>query len=202
MGGHQRKRRGLLGLVLLVASVIVATAATTNASPAPVPSPLSVPVAPAPTAATGTSTLGLRGWEVLSSADSPASGRQISGPAFDTRGWLAVRPDDAGAPGTEIEAVLQNGACPDVFYATNMKKCFGYEKRIGADTVARFAVPWWFRTNFTAPLGAGRYQVLIVPGVVGQADVWVNGTEVATEETVQGDDTRYTFPVTGLLKSG
>jgi exo-1,4-beta-D-glucosaminidase len=202
VGGHQRKRRGLLGLVLLVASVIVATAATTNASPAPVPSPRSVPVAPSPTAATGTSTLGLRGWEVLSSADSPASGRQISGAAFDTRGWLAVRPDDAGAPGTEIEALLQNGACPDVFHATNMKKCFGYEKRIGADTVARFAVPWWFRTNFTAPLGAGRYQVLIVPGVVGQADVWVNGTEVATEETVQGDDTRYTFPVTGLLKSG
>ena len=40
---------------------------------------------------------------------------------------------------------------------------------------------------------------LIVNGVVGQADVWVNGTEVATQATVQGDYTRYTFDVTGCF---
>ena len=39
---------------------------------------------------------------------------------------------------------------------------------------------------------------LIVNGVVGEADVWVNGTEVATRDTVQGAYTRYTFDVTRL----
>jgi exo-1,4-beta-D-glucosaminidase len=36
-----------------------------------------------------------------------------------------VKPDDAGAPGTEINVLVQNGKCPDVFYSDNMRKCFG-----------------------------------------------------------------------------
>src|SRR6478735_3177049 len=62
-------------------------------------------------ASANTRTLGLRGWQVRSSAASD---------------WLAVHPDDAGAPGTEIDALLQNGGCPDVFFSTRMKDCFGY----------------------------------------------------------------------------
>jgi exo-1,4-beta-D-glucosaminidase len=151
---------------------------------------------------TGMTTVGLGGWEVLSSARTTAVGSQISRPGFDTTDWLGVKPDDAGAPGTEIEALLQNGACPNVFYGTNMKKCFGYEKRIGADTVPEFDVPWWFRTDFSASLTAGQHATLIVPGVVGQADIWVDGTEVATQSTVRGDYTRYTFDVTSLLVGG
>jgi hypothetical protein len=41
-----------------------------------------------------------------------------------------------------------------------------------------------------------------VGGVVGEADVWVNGTQVASRATVQGAYTRYTFDVTGLLRHG
>ena len=42
----------------------------------------------------------------------------------------------------------------------------------------------------------------MINGVVGQADVWVNGTEVATQATVEGDYTSYTFDVTSLLRPG
>ena len=42
----------------------------------------------------------------------------------------------------------------------------------------------------------------MINGVVGQADVWVNGTEVATEATVEGDYASYTFDVTRLLRPG
>ena len=38
--------------------------------------------------------------------------------------------------------------------------------------------------------------------MVGEADVWVNGHEVATRDTVQGDFTRYTFDITRLLRHG
>jgi exo-1,4-beta-D-glucosaminidase len=146
--------------------------------------------------------LGAGGWQVLSSATATQGGATISAPGFDTSGWLAVANDDGGAPGTEIEALLQNGACPNVYYSTNMKTCFGYETSIGADTVPEFDVPWWYRTNFTAGLTSGQYASLVVNGIVGQADVWVNGTEVATQATVEGAYTRYTFDVTGVLKSG
>src|SRR5580693_3533556 len=95
-------------------------------------------------------TLGRQGWQVQSSAattdwttgtGATASGNEISAPGFDTTGWLPVAADDAGAVGTEVEALLQNGVCPDdpglqpvnqstsgphsVFYSDNMALCFG-----------------------------------------------------------------------------
>ena len=61
----------------------------------------------------------------------------ISTPGFGTASWLHVRPDDAGAPGTEVGALVQTGHCPNVFFSTNMKSCFGYMTAIG-DPIAQF----------------------------------------------------------------
>jgi exo-1,4-beta-D-glucosaminidase len=161
--------------------------------------------------------LGTGGWRVASSKTATQSGAAISEPGFNTRSWLPVTNDDAGAPGTEIEALLQNGVCPghpslhvnqsndsrqSVFYATNMKKCFGYMNRIGPVTVPRFAVPWWWRTDFSPRLRPGQRAQLIVNGVIGAAAVWVNGHRLATPATVTGAYTRFAFDITGLLRRG
>ena len=173
--------------------------------------------ASASSAAPGFVTLGLGGWQVQSSATASQPGGLISTPAFDrtAAGWLQVKPDDAGAPGTEIEALLQSGVCrsgpatpppgdavPNVFFSTNMESCFGYSGHVGPVVVPQFEVPWWFRTDFSAPLGSDQHATLLVNGVVGQADVWINGREVATQATVQGDFTRYSFDVSGLVNRG
>ena len=147
-------------------------------------------------------TLGLAGWQVQSSRQAPQAGPAISKPGFSVRSWLHVRPDDAGAAGTEVGALVQTGRCPHVFFSTRMRGCFGYMSHIGADTVRRFAVPWWFRTTFTTRLKRSEHAQLIINGVVGEADVWLNGHRIATRSTVQGDYTRYTFNVTGLLRQG
>ena len=156
----------------------------------------------APAASADTQIVGLGGWQVQSSASATQSGSQISSPAFPTGSWLHVRPDDAGAVGTEVGALVQTGHCPAVFFSMNLKGCFGYMNTVGPDTIPEFSVPWWFRTDFVADPTSSGYAELIVNGVVGQADVWVNGTEVATQNTVQGDYTRYTFDVTKLLQPG
>jgi len=158
--------------------------------------------AAAGTGSTAISNLGAGGWKVLSSATATQTGQQISTPGFNTAGWLSVANDDAGAPGTEIEALLQNGTCPNVFFSTNMKTCFGYMKSIGRDTIKQFNVPWWFRTDFTPALAPGQDAKLIVNGVVGSADVWVNGQQVATSATVTGAYTRFTFDITSQVVSG
>jgi exo-1,4-beta-D-glucosaminidase len=155
----------------------------------------------APAASADVTTVGLGGWQVQSTAQAIQSAAAISTPGFGTASWLHVRPDDAGAPGTEVGALVQTGHCPNVFFSMNMKQCFGYLTAIG-DPVPQFAVPWWFRTDFTARPGHSDNADLIVNGLVGEADVWVNGHEVATRDTVQGDYTRYTFDVTGLLRHG
>ena len=156
----------------------------------------------APAAFAKLTTVGLDGWQVHSSAQVAQGGAQISTPGFPAGSWLQVKPDDAGAVGTEVGALVQNGRCPNVFFSMNMKDCFGYMNQIGADTIPMFSVPWWFRTTFTSDGESTTRTQLIVNGVVGQADVWVNGTEVATQATVQGDYTRYTFDITGLVRGG
>lgn len=146
----------------------------------------------------GTTTIGRAGWQELSSAKVTAPAAAVSSPGFDTAGWLHVRPDDAGAPGTEMTALLQNGSCPHVFYSDTMRRCFGTQQT-GRETVAPFADPWWYRTDFATPTDNPR-AALVVNGVIGEADVWVNGVEVATRATVQGAYTRYRFDVTALLR--
>jgi exo-1,4-beta-D-glucosaminidase len=148
----------------------------------------------------GLLTLGARGWQVQSSAVATEPGDQVSDPSFTPAGWLPVRPDDAGAPGTEINALLQNGECPNVFFSDNMRQCFGYMSKRGPVTVPRFAVPWWFRTDFT--LTSRQNAKLTVPGVVGEGDVWVNGTLVAGRDIVSGAYAPHTFDVTSLVHPG
>jgi exo-1,4-beta-D-glucosaminidase len=156
----------------------------------------------APAASARLTTIGLGGWQVQSSAQASQPGSAISTPGFPAGSWLQVRPDGAGAPGTEVGALVQTGHCPSVFFSTNMKDCFGYMNQVGPDTIPEFSVPWWFRTDFVAHRGHSGSTDLIINGVVGEADLWVNGHQVATKDTVQGDYTRYTFNVSGLLRHG
>jgi exo-1,4-beta-D-glucosaminidase len=173
---------------------------------------------PADTGASDISSLGSGGWKVASSAVATQTGGQISTPGFNTSSWLPVSNDDAGAPGTEIEALAQNGQCPgdtalqpvsqgtsgpnSVFFSNNLQLCYGFMNKIGPDTVSRFSVPWWWRTDFTPNLVSGQVATLIVNGVVGSANVWVNGQQVATASAVTGAYTRFTFNITSLIAAG
>jgi len=187
-----------------------------------------VTTAASPGSGLGVVTLGRAGWQVQSTAPTTdwttgtgatQDGNQVSAPGFSTSGWLPVSNDDAGAVGTEVEALLQSGVCPDdktlepvsqsaagqhsIFYSDNLTKCFGAPMTSpGVDTNKLFDMPWWFRTTFSPDIKPGQDAKIVVNGVVGQADVWVNGTEVGTEATVEGDYASYTFDVTSLLKPG
>src|SRR5256886_14505181 len=142
---RQRTRR-ISGRRVGVAAAAVALATAAAASAAVLSGPL---------AQSGhhLTKLGTGGWKVLSSATATQSGQQISAPGFNTGGWLSVAPDDSGAPGTEIAALLQNGKCPNVFFATNMKSCFGTGSN-GPGEAAQVAGPRWVRTPFPANLTA------------------------------------------------
>src|SRR5258708_34097912 len=107
---------------------------------------------PSDTGASDISNLGSAGWAVQSSAVATQSGAQISTPGFNTSTWLPVTNDDAGAPGTEIEALAQNGRGPgdtalqpvnqssssphSVFFSPNMESCYAFTSSVGANTGA------------------------------------------------------------------
>jgi exo-1,4-beta-D-glucosaminidase len=198
-----------------VAPVVLASLA--QGSPAAAAAVLRAPAAVA-TGASDITDLGASGWEVQSSAVATQSGAQISTPGFGASGWLPVGNDDAGAPGTEVEALVQNGKCPgdtalqpvnqnpdgpgSIYFSDDLKRCYGYMNKVGADTVAEFDVPWWWRTDFAPHLRPGQTATLIVNGVIGSANVWVNGHEVGTSATVTGAYTRFRFSVGSLAVSG
>ena len=165
---------------------------------------------PSETGASDISNLGTGGWKVLSSATATQTGAQISTPGFNTSSWLSVANDDAAAPGTEIEALAQNGLCPGDTAAAGepiheqpeqrvLLQQHAALLRVHDQDRARFGehvqVPWWWRTDFTPNLAAGQTATLIVNGVVGSANVWVNGTQVASSATVTGAYTRFTFNI-------
>src|SRR6266699_2189589 len=198
---------------------LAASAAGGGAPLAPRPSGAVTALAsPSDTGASDITNLGAGGWKVQSSATATQTGAQISTPGFDTSSWLPVANDDAGAPGTEVKALAQNGLCPgdtalqpvnqgdsgpsSVFFASNMQSCYGFMSKVGADTVAQFSVPWWWRADFTPNLASGQVATLIVNGVIGSANVWVNGQQVATSSTVAGAYTRFSFNITGLVRPG
>ncbi|WP_194896382.1 glycosyl hydrolase 2 galactose-binding domain-containing protein [Catenulispora pinisilvae] len=195
------------GAVALVCAVLAGTvqlATAGSGSQGALSPPAATPRAAADpaTGSTAIQNLGAAtGWKVLTSATATQSGSQISTPGFSTSGWLTVANDGGGAPGTEINALLQNGACPNVYFSSNMKSCFGQMTKIGADTIAQFSVPWWYRTDFTAP-PSGQGARLILNGVVGSADVWVNGSQVASSSTVTGDYVQNVFNIGSKLVSG
>jgi exo-1,4-beta-D-glucosaminidase len=221
MSGTTRPRSVLWAVAVSVTTLAwlvpgAAAAAGASGQGAALPHHAALLSLPAGTGASDVSNLGSTGgWEVQSSAVATQSGAQISTPGFNTSTWLPVANDDAGAPGTEVEALAQNGKCPgdtalqpvnqdtsspsSVFFSTNMQLCYGSMTKIGPDTVSQFSVPWWWRTDFTPNLQAGQTASLIVNGVVGSANVWVNGTEVATSATVTGAYTRFTFTLTNLV---
>src|SRR6266702_3447115 len=173
----------LLGAASLVAASVTAAAGSTGWLPShKAPSARAAAVSalgtPSDTGATDITNLGGGGWKVQSSATATQTGAQISTPGFNTSTWLPVANDDAGAPGTEIEALAQNGLCPgdtalqpvnqsnsgpsSVFFSNNMQLCYGFTSRIGPVTVNAFAVPWLWRTDFTPNLVAGQVASLTV----------------------------------------
>ena len=110
----------------------------------------------------------------------------VSKPGFNTSGWYP-----AAARSTVYAALVQNNVYPDPFYSTRMRDV----------PKANFTVPWWYRTDLTLD-GSGQRTYLDFSGVLSKADVWVNGTRIATKDQVNGAYTRHDLDVTAQVHEG
>ncbi|MFJ8311495.1 MULTISPECIES: glycosyl hydrolase 2 galactose-binding domain-containing protein [unclassified Streptomyces] len=166
----------VLGLVLALA------AGTSPATPRTRPASGTVTaVASAPGSATA-----LAGYAIQSTAKVSDSAAAVSSPGYPAAGWYP-----AGPRSTVLAALLAAGKYPDPFYSTDQQKI----------PTADFAVPWWYRSDFTvADTGSRTY--LDFSGVISAADVYVNGKQVAGKTAVTGAYTRHELDVTGLVKAG
>lgn len=145
------------------------------------------------------------GWQVQSSAKVTAVPKAISQPGFSTAGWLPVT-----VPSTAFNAEVVNHLVPNPDYGMNLRQAPGIEYKIGRNFThdeipadSPYAVPWWFRTEFTLPRAdRGKTIWLDFHGINYRANIWLNGHEIATQKEARGTFRRFEFNVTGVAHAG
>ena len=70
-------------------------------------------------------------------------------------------------PTTVVAALVADGTYPDPYYGMNLRTFPGTSYKVGTNfsNVAMpadspYAVPWWYRTEFTLPAEVGRPQAV------------------------------------------
>jgi hypothetical protein len=169
-------------LIMVAAAVVMTAAAVTPTHVAAASPPPAAVVAPGPGAAQLTS-----GWRIQSSAVAGGSGAEISRPDYSATGWLPI-----SQPETLMAGLVENGRYPDVFYSDRLKS-------VPTD---QFNVNWWYREQLTVHPKRGGRTYLIMNGVLGTADLWVNGTKVAGRDQLQGAYSRFEYDITPYVHDG
>ncbi len=177
-----RQKRTRIPLLALTVTALAAAVCGVTTAPAATGAEVAVPLSVG--AAAGNATP-IPGFTIQSSAQ-VSDDSAVSKPGFPTNGWYPV-----SSRSTVYAGLLQNGKYADPFYSTNMKNV----------PASDFAVPWWYRTDLTVDDTSSR-TYLDFSGVLSKADVWVNGTRIATKDQVNGAYTRHDLDITAQVRAG
>ncbi|HKZ33045.1 MAG TPA: glycoside hydrolase family 2 protein [Vicinamibacteria bacterium] len=145
------------------------------------------------------------GWTIQSSAKVTPGGEVVARPGFATTGWHR-----ATVPTTVVAALVADGTYPDPHYGTNLRTFPGVSYKVGTNfsNVAMpadspYAVPWWYRTEFTLPAeAAGRRLWLQLGGVNFRFDAWLNGKKIADAAKTAGAFRVHELDVTAVAQAG
>ena len=124
-------------------------------------------------------------WYMKSSAQVQVKGDEISRTDFAVNEWYAV-----DVPATVMAGLVKNGRYPDLYYNNNLELV---DKSL-------FKVPWWYRTEFDMHDDLPDHTQLIFEGINYRADVWLNGTKIASSDTLFGAFRIFNLDITPWLK--
>lgn len=128
------------------------------------------------------------GWQIQSTAHTTANGAALSQPDAVLGGGTP-----ATVPTTVLHALVQAGVYPDPYTGLNLRQIPRED----------FTVPWWFRTSFDlAPEETARRVTLHLDGINYRAELWVNGTRLATADELVGAFRRFQIDLTPHVRPG
>ncbi len=139
-------------------------------------------------------------WVMQSSSRIDVGGDVLSQPDTDIDGWYAIT-----LPKTVLAGLVDNGIYEDPYFGLNLKDIPGYQDGLWLMQAADspFSVPWWYRVAFDMPERSDdREYTLHFDGINYEANIWLNGTQIADRESVIGMFRRFEFPVTEHLHYG
>jgi exo-1,4-beta-D-glucosaminidase len=144
------------------------------------------------------------GWFVQSSANTTATGAQISTPGFSTAGWLR-----SSIPATAVGAQVGNGIYPSPYVGMNSQQIPTWPPagqnfaNVTWPTGSPYSVHWWFQNQFTLPSTlAGQRIYLHFDGINYRANLWVNGKQIATNTQMVGTYTQFEYDITSVAIIG
>ncbi len=126
-------------------------------------------------------------WHIASSAVIEPNGEMISQNGFDTSGWTA-----ATVPTTVLAALVEAGEIDNPYYNQTLERI----------PTERFAVPWWFRTEFALASPPPASARLVFDGLNYSGEVWLNGNLIATNADVAGAFRVFELEVGQYLTAG
>jgi exo-1,4-beta-D-glucosaminidase len=145
------------------------------------------------------------GWALQTSAKVEAKGDVISTPQFSPQGW-----HEATVPTTVVAALVKDKTLPDPFFAMNLREFPGVTYPIGGNFSnipmapdSPYAVSWWYRRQFAIPASyKGKTVWLKFDGINYNANIWLNGKQIAKSDQVAGAWRTYEFNITDAVKPG
>lgn len=121
----------------------------------------------------------LKDWEIASSVD--------------TARWYP-----ATVPTTVLNALVKDSVYPDPRIGMN-----NFLIPDVSEPGSPWKDPWWFRTDFKLPKVSKQERVwLNLDGINYRADIWLNGKQIASADTVVGMFRRFKFDITDVARPG
>ena len=125
-------------------------------------------------------------WYIQSSEKAKGTGEQISLPGFKIDTWYP-----AIVPSTVLGTLVENNVYRDIFFGKNLEKV----------PTAPFEVSWWYRKEFTVPMGPGLNRTrLEFDGINYRANIWLNGKKIGDASSIFGAYRRFAIDVTADVK--
>ncbi len=138
-------------------------------------------------------------WHIQSSAKINAVGKEISLPNFKPENWYPAK-----IPSTVLAALVENGVYKNPFYGLNLKSIPGFREGrwLAMKKDSPFYPSWWYRTEFKVPDDfSGKNLVLHLDGINYQANIWLNGHQIADSAQVKGMFRRFEFDISHLTRT-
>jgi len=139
-------------------------------------------------------------WHIKSSVEIDVSGEKVSSLDFNQENWYRVV-----MPTTVLAALVNNGVYDNPYYGLNLKSIPGYREGrwLAMKKDSPFYPSWWYRTEFKVPAGFNEKNlVLHFDGINYQANIWLNGRQIADSARVKGMFRRFEFDVNKWIKTG
>jgi exo-1,4-beta-D-glucosaminidase len=126
-------------------------------------------------------------WYLQSSQKVQADGNVISQADFDIQAWYPV-----DVPATVMAGLVQNGLYPDLYFDQNLEKV---DKE-------QFRKSWWYRKEFFLDNNNPGQMHLIFEGINYRANIWLNGEQIASSDTLFGAFRIFELDITARAKPG